>query len=383
MRHQAHDRAARWTRWAPALLLLAGCGVPAAKAQVGKGPDEVSAPAVVVDAGPAPDAGFDAGFDGGYDAGPPFVLRRTGSFFDHPDRPVRTSLANEPIAEVRRGHGGRSLSFRVTLEDGTEGYFKPAQSFNGMRWGSEVAAFHLDRELGLGRVAPSVGRRVAWSDLEEAAGEDGRVAELTVSEDGELVGAFIWWVPHRLRPVELPEGWQAWLRVDSTVPSVSPFQRPGAYRRAAAEGTGGARDEIEEVPEPDRPERPAELSDIIVFDYLTNNTDRWGGNNTNLRTLGEGGELMFLDNAAGFVLRRARVPIMDRRLAEVQRFRRRTVEALRQLDVERLQARLEADPLSPVLDDTQLENLETRRAHVVAYVDSLVERFGEDEVYAW
>lgn len=386
MRNETHDRAAGWTRWAwaPGLLaLLVGCAVPSAKAGTGKGPAEVSAPVVVLDAGPA-DAGFDAGHDAGVDAGPPFVLRRTGRFFEHPDRPIRTALANEEVAEVRRGHGGRSLSFRVTLADGTEGYFKPAQSFNGMRWSSEIAAFHLDRELGFGRVAPSVGRRIAWSELEAAAGEDGRVDELSLDDDEELVGAFIWWVPARLRPVELPEGWAAWLRLDETLPSVSPFQRPGAYRRATAEVSGRARVELEgEVPEPDRPERPAELSDIVVFDYLTQNTDRWGGHNTNLRTVGEGGELMFLDNAAGFVLRRERVPIMDRRLAEVQRFRRRTVEALRQLDVDRLQRRLEDDPLAPTLDETQLANLEARRQYVLDHVDALVERYGEERVYAW
>lgn len=125
------------------------------------------------------------------------------------------------------------------------------------------------------------------------------------------------------------------------------------------------------------------MSDLIVFDYLTNNLDRWGGHNTNIRTVGEGGPLMFLDNAAAFTLGRARIPLMDRRLHQVQRFRRETIDAVRDLDVEAFQARLAADPLAPTLSERQLANLEVRRRHLLEHVDGLVERHGEDAVYAW
>ena len=41
-------------------------------------------------------------------------------------------------------------------------------------------------------------------------------------------------------------------------------------------------------------------TDVVVFDYLTANTDRWGGDNANVLTRGRGGPLVFLDNGAGF-----------------------------------------------------------------------------------
>ena len=50
----------------------------------------------------------------------------------------------------------------------------------------------------------------------------------------------------------------------------------------------------------DRADRGAELSDLVLFDYLIHNIDRWGGGFTNVRTRGEGGPLVFLDNAGGF-----------------------------------------------------------------------------------
>lgn len=305
--------------------------------------------------------------------------RSEDHFFGRADLPILEALATERIVHVERGSGGRSLSFKVTLADGTQGYFKPEQSFDGMRWQAEIAAYHLDRELGLGRAAPVVGRRIEWSALEQAADGDRRVGELAIEADGTLRGALVYWVPEPLVPPPLPDGWERWLRIEGEPDAITPFQRPNEYRDARAlprtERARGA------APAPDTPERPAELSDLMVFDYLAHNLDRWGTNNTNVRTVGEGGPLMFLDNAASFTLPRERVPLMDRRLEHVQRFRRSTVDAVRRFDVERFEARLARDPLAPELDDRQRENLEARRRHLLAHVDALVEEHGQDAVY--
>src|SRR5690606_35380333 len=133
------------------------------------------------------------------------------------------------VVSAERGRGGRSLGFRLTFADGSRGYFKPDQEVNGMSWNAEIAAYHLDPELGLGRVAPVVSRRVPWSALREAAGRDYRVEELHVAEDGSLTGAVIYWVPDRLSPVRLPDGWQRWLRVEGEPAAITPFQRPNTY----------------------------------------------------------------------------------------------------------------------------------------------------------
>lgn len=299
-------------------------------------------------------------------------------FLGRPDEPILASLLREPVAEAERGNGGLSLGFRVVLANGTRAYFKPAQDSIAMSWRAELAAFHLDRELGLGRVAPSVGRRIAWSELEGAARNDRRTASLSIDEEGRLPGALIWWVDEPLVPLSLAPGWERWLRIEGRGPRVSPFQRPSRVRAGR-----GPRPRPRTAPEPDLPDRPAELSDMIVFDYLTHNADRWGADNTNVRTVGRGGRLMFLDNGAAFTLRRARLALMDHRLAQVQRFRRSTIDAVRAFDVERFEERLDAEPLAPLLDARQLANLETRRRHLLAHVDALLERHGPDAVYAW
>ena len=307
------------------------------------------------------------------------------AFLGEPDAPRIATLRSAPIFEVEKGKGGRSLAFRITFEDGTQAYFKPKQSFSAAHWYSEIAAYYLDRELGLGRVPPTTGRRFAWRDLQRAAGNDERVSELGIAEDGTLKGALIWWIPDPLKRLRMGRKWERWVRVQRSLP-ITPYQRPVDYRADLHRRAG-----VREATDPSRPlagtpdleERPAELSDMIVFDYLTQNVDRWGGDFTNVRTRGPGGPLIYLDNGAGFWLGEQRLGLMEARLRALQRFRRSTIEAVRRLDIDRLAARLRTDPLAPVLNEKQLDGLAQRRLAVLEHVDTMTARFGEAQVLPW
>ncbi len=307
------------------------------------------------------------------------------AFLGHPDRSRIEALRAAEIAQVKKGKGGRSLAFRITLTDGTRGYFKPKQSFSAAHWYSEIAAYYLDRELGMGRVPPTTGRRFRWSQLQAAAGTDSRVSELGIEKNGTVKGAFVWWVPEPLERVRMGRGWERWVRVQKSLP-ITPYQRPVDYRADLNRRPG-----IREATDPSRPTaqapdidaRPAELSDLIVFDYLTQNVDRWGGDFTNLRSRGKGGPLIYLDNGAGFWLGDQRLGLMEARLKALQRFRRSTIDSVRTLDIERFASRLREDPLAPVLNEKQLDGLEQRRRAVLEHVDAMVARFGEARVFAW
>ena len=307
------------------------------------------------------------------------------AFLGEPDGVRIASLRESPIAEVKKGKGGRSLAFRITLEDGTKGYFKPKQTFSAAHWYSEVAAYYLDRALGFGRVPPTTGRRFGWDELKGAAGNDDRVAELGIEPDGTLKGAFVWWIPEPLKRLRMGRQWERWVRVQRTL-SITPYQRPVDYRADLNRRPG-----VREATDPSRPlakspdteTRPAELSDLIVFDYLTQNVDRWGGDFTNVRTRESGGPLIYLDNGAGFWLGEQRLGLMEARLRALQKFRRSTVEAVRALDVDAFARRLVRDPLAPVLTEKQLEGLRQRRQALLDHVESLVARYGEAAVLAW
>lgn len=355
-------------------------------------------------------------------------LRGGGSFFERPDGTIRERLATLPLVNIERGYGGRSVAFKIELSDGTVGYYKPNQTFSAAHWWSEVAAYHLDRELHLGRVPPVVSRRLPWADLRRVAPNDEHFPEVVVDEDGTMCGSFSHWIPDRLSPVRLPSGWERWLRITGHFGTTTPFQRAREYTAAlhgttAEAGDAGLTPTTPTTPagtttpaatptnpaaaaalavaapsaqpvasptettadrpvaragvEPDREDRDAELSDLVVFDFLTQNTDRWGGGNANVLTRG-GGPIVFLDNAAGFPRRApTRLGLMDARFRVVQRFRGRTIAALRAFDIHAFARRMQAEPCAPILDQTQLNQLEERRRHVLQRANEIQAEFGD------
>ncbi len=313
------------------------------------------------------------------------------AFFDEPDGPIRAGLLNEEIATIEKGRGGRSIAFRVTLKNGQKGYFKPEQSFSASNWFGEVAAYHLDRLLGLGRVPAVVSRVFPWKTFEPVAGNDPRKSEVT-ARDGKVVGAFVAWVTGGLRALPACVGWERWLRIERlSTTAVSPFQRPILWKRdMALAGRLGPAWRSEEAranlrnarPEPDRPDRPAELSDLVLFDYLTRNLDRWGGDNANVLTRGVGGPLVFLDNSAGFEPGAWQPDLGEARLHMLQRFRRSTVAAVRALNLRQFEARLASEVASPVLSKTQVNAVGARRTALLTWVASLEARHGE-AIWAW
>lgn len=331
------------------------------------------------------------------------------SFLGEPDDPRLSSLRSQEIASVERGSGGRSLGFKIRLADGTKGYYKPEQTFSAAHWYGEVAAYHLDRELGLGRSIPTVSRSFAWRPvLQRQATGDVRESEIIVQRDGTVRGAFVWWVDGGLSPLRLREGWEQWIRFDKKLsPEWTPYQRAGNFRRddetadaastapqtaaatpapaapaVAAPADAAPARRSGRAPTPDIADRPAELSDMILFDYLTHNLDRWGGDNTNVRTRGDHGPLTYLDNAAGFSIHVGRTNMMDLRLKALHKFRRSTVDAIRRFDIAKYKARLDREALAPILNEEQLNNLELRRRYLLEYVDSMVAKYG-DRAYAW
>jgi hypothetical protein len=311
------------------------------------------------------------------------------SFTGESERELIAQLRSETLLSARKGHGGRSLAFKVTLASGIQGYFKPEQSVSSAHWYAEVAAYHLDRALGLGRVPPVTGRRLDWKALLPAAGNDRRIPEVTVNKDGSVRGALVAWLKEPLVPASTPPGWENWVRAEAFPrDAVSPYQRPAVFGaalgRAHQQRVQGLPPELayETVPAIPQPELPAALSDMIIFDFLTLNYDRFGGNNVNVLTRGAGGPLIFLDNGDGFSAGTIRRHLCDVRLAPLSRFRRRTVEALRAFDIAAFAARLASEPLAPILDAAALAGLAARRTIVLEHVAAQQRRYG-DVVYAW
>jgi hypothetical protein len=312
-----------------------------------------------------------------------------GPFADRDERALREHLRSDPIVSVKKGSGGRSFAFKIQLQSGIAGYFKLEQPISSAHWYAEVAAYHLDRALGLGRVPAVVSRAVSWSSLAAAAGDDPRCAGLSIRPDGKVRGALVHWLNETLTPARTPHGWESWLGVepfDQT--SVSPFQSSPSFRAALQRAHDRRSAHLppqtffDAPPVPDRPELPAELSDMIVFDFLTLNYDRFGGKNINMLALGAAGPLIFLDNGDGFSAGPPRRGLLDKRLAPLTRFRKRTIDALYALDMHDFEARLATETLAPILNRRALAGLAARREIVLEHVAALYQRYG-DAIFPW
>jgi hypothetical protein len=391
------------------LCLLAGCVESARSADVPPdlAPRAASRPSLHVASAPkqvSPDRGAKAtaplpvldtraavvsGAGQAQDATPPAA--ELDHFFGEADGSVREALSEGALVEVEKGRGGRSLGFKIKLEGGQVGYFKGEQVFSAANWFAEVAAFHLDRMLGLGRVPTVVSRSLPWSELEPAAGKDWRKPEIIV-RDGQVKGAFVAWVSGGVRALPHKEGWERWMRVKYwPTTAVSPYQRPAVWAQELAQvkrlgpnwRSAQERARLRALsPEPDREDRPAELSDLIVFDYLIRNLDRWGGGNANVLIRGDKGPLIFLDNAAGFALGDPRPSLLESRLRALQRYRRSTIQAVRSFDRAKFEARLATEPVQPILNRAQLNDLEVRRKALLAWVAEQERTYGE-AIWAW
>lgn len=317
---------------------------------------------------------------------PPPASFEVSTFFDERnDDDLREKLLSGRIQRVEKGRGGRSLGFRVVLDTGEKAYFKANQTFSAANWFGEVASYHLDRMIGIGRVPMVVSRTFPWSILAPAAGKDVRTSEI-IAENGEVQGALVAWVEGKLVSLPHQPGWERWIRVQGWPHNaISPFQRPAVWKQQL-EAKHLARQEQQKRrnarPEPDREDRAAELSDLVVFDYLTRNQDRWGGDNANVLVRGARGALVFLDNGASFEPGDPRPGLMEARLHALQRFRRRTIAGVRAFDMERFKARLARERIQPVLTESQLAGLEQRRQALLEWVAQNERAHGE-AIWAW
>ena len=168
---------------------------------------------------------------------PPAKIEVSSFFGEREDAPLRRALLNGQIKSVEKGRGGRSLGFRLMLDTGEKAYFKADQTFSAANWFGEVASYHLDRMLGIGRVPLVVSRTFPWDLLAPAAGKDVRKSEIIV-RGNEVQGALVAWVTGQLQPLPHQPGWERWVRVQHwSSGAISPYQRPAVWKHQL--DTGG------------------------------------------------------------------------------------------------------------------------------------------------
>jgi Golgi casein kinase, C-terminal, Fam20 len=288
--------------------------------------------------------------------------------FDATDEALLAPLGAAAVTRVKPNKGGTSLSLRLDFANGARAAFKPQQIHLQSEPRREIAAYRIDRLLGIGHVAPAKPAKFTLTELVAAADPQlrgvttQRLVGETRSKDGVVRGFIAWWIPeirdarigiHNVDSAEGMDLWTSYLRIGAKVPEVS---------RSLVE----------------------QLASLVVFDVVIDNADRWSG--SNVKVSPDRKTLYFMDNTLSFSLFTKGHDNNLRPMYRMQVFPRGLIMRLRALSLESLAAVLDladdAAGIGPLLTPPELAAVMTRRDHVLAYVDRLIAQFGEDAVLA-
>jgi hypothetical protein len=269
-----------------------------------------------------------------------------------PDAATADAFAGaRPVKGKPIGH--TSVVFKVGFEGGLEAAYKPRSRRGKDRYKGEIAAYRLARGLGLANVPPAIPRSFELAKLRDAflatpAAVDLLDREAVADPDGTLAGALIPWIAKlEFVPLESADWrgrWQGWLKATAPIPESD---------RALA----------------------AQISTMIVFDWLTGNWDRWSGANIGIDRATS--TLLYLDNDGAFSEPPPPQPLGEQLalLKKVERFSARFTDALGKLDPPALATAIgEERPGVPLLSERVLHAIDQRRRVALDHMHEMAAR---------
>jgi hypothetical protein len=277
-----------------------------------------------------------------------------GTFLGMKDELLLDQIRTLPITEAKLNKGGSSISFRLTFSDGTRAAFKPQQTNPQTVPRKEIAAYRLNRLLGMNAVPPAASRTLHRDDLVGKLPLDAQFhatridAETTFDDEGFTRGEVSYWIPtiidSHLDTSEAVIEWQEWMTQGHEIP------------RGRFDIMG-------------------QLSSLLILDMLQNNSDRFSGGN--LMTSPDGRVLYYMDNTFGFQVEPEGHLKCRAYLTHSQKFSRKMYAALHTLDAASLRRALEPDP---VLTKDEIDAVISRRDWTLRYIDGLIKQYGVERV---
>jgi hypothetical protein len=257
--------------------------------------------------------------------------------------------------------GSTSVVLKMSLDAPVDAAFRPRTARHPYGWLAEITAYRLAVVLGLDGVPPVVSRTLRRDQIRRLIDADSvarwRELEGDVLWEGNAVrGAAVLWVrgltPLGLESDRRARDWRTWLSVEGTIA-------------------------------PDRRALARDLSNMLVFDYLIGNFDRFSG--ANLSGTPDGARLFIRDHNLAL-----RTPVPREQLARtrarwrpVERYSAALVSALHRLDRARLRDAIFVDAgtrQEPERVEAQVADILGRRDDVLSRVATLVDAHGAERV---
>ena len=312
---------------------IVACNKPAPPPPIADA-SEASAPIIDAAVNAAPDAARDAGATGFW------------------------ATCEGPIAELTSGKsiGHTSVVFKLEFANRKKAVFKPHSKKGPNRYKGEIAAYRLARFLNLGHVVAACPILFPKTKVDTAlAGHPDAAAlfsEQAIVENDAVRGALIDWVENlgfvEFEKEPLASKWKTWLKKGASIEGSESMAR--------------------------------ETSQLVVFDYVTGNWDRWSGGNVGQDK--DKGELLFIDNDGAFFENPPKDALArNKRLLEgMDRFPAPLIERLRTVDETNLREAFGKDgDGKPLLSAKVISAVAARAKEVLEHVDKKVAANGEAE----
>lgn len=307
---------------------------------------------------------------------------------------VATLKAETDIDQIMRLGGGSTITLKLVKGDDLSA-FKPLQTRRQSNYRSEIAAWRLCEMIGCDFQIPyNRPVRISRADFDKLYSKDDKKQRDYAANfkdlqweqaDGAsfLYGTQKSWVPHFTKfPIEDTETWQPWLAIRDRKNSLERPLNENLRRWLRDDATSASyRPVLNEADGVTSAALARQLSDMLVFDFLVGNWDRfstvrayWGAN-----CQFSSGRLVSIDNGAAFpAFPPGRV---EANLLKVERFSRSMIFGLRSLDRDRTYALLFPEP-GPQ-DAKRFEQFWKQRDRVLSRVDALIAKHGEDKVLSF
>ena len=263
--------------------------------------------------------------------------------------------------------GSTSVVFRMKTDSDHTAAFKARSRRRARAPDAEIAAYRIGALLGLDNVVPAAARSVSRPHIANRLHRDFTDPGVWEEIEGQILwnnaneaeGAAIYWVPSMENiGLDLPRErarWRGWVGAENAEP-------PEGHQALARD-----------------------LSNMVLFDYLIANWDRYSGGNLNVTGPSQAFRTVLRDHDAAFAA--PLPPPIAARLREelehVTHFSRTVVERLRRLDEGSLQRAMEVEGRASLLKDAQRAGVLERAATAVSYLGSLIDQKGEPAVLSF
>lgn len=308
--------------------------------------------------------------------------------------PIRQLHPDVDLDAIKQLGGGSTIVLRFIKDGETFAAFKPKQKRLQSDPRAEIAAWRLCPLIRCGFNIPyNQPVKLRWRDFDGLYSRIRSESQLAyranfedlslVKEDGVdwVLGVQKDWVPSFTDfPIELTQLWRGWLSLENGEEILEGEARSilSAVRKLHPKGEKLERQLEQHMGELSRRDFARQLSNLLAFDFLINNWDRFSGvpEFWGVNCQFKDGALLSIDNGAAFP-RTPNVKV-EKQLHRVQRFSRQLVAAVRALEHDKTLARLwpEATPF----EKERFETFWAQRQLFLDYVDALIASHGEAAV---